>query len=206
MKDQEIEVKFFLGEAHDMENRLRSTGAVLAVPRVFEQNLRFDLPDGRLGQTRQVLRLRRDTQNIITYKGAGENSNGALSRRELEVTVDDFDTARLILEALGYRVMFIYEKYRTTFHLGELEMVVDELPYGFFCEIEGPDGDAIHVAAEKLGLDWDRRIMASYADLFKRLQAARNFKSRDLTFSAFEGMVIQPEDMGISVGWRRVSH
>ena len=79
-------------------------------------------------------------------------------------------------------------------------MVLDELPYGFFCEIEGPNGEAIHAAAEKLGLDWEKRITASYADLFKRLQAARNLKIRDLTFADFEGIAFQAKDLGIRVG------
>jgi len=32
----------------------------------------------------------------------------------------------------------MYEKYRTTFTIGSLEVVLDELPYGNFVEIEGP--------------------------------------------------------------------
>jgi len=42
-----------------------------------------------------------------------------------------------VFEALGYAVYMMYEKYRTTFRLDNLEVVLDELPYGNFVEIEG---------------------------------------------------------------------
>ena len=44
----------------------------------------------------------------------------------------DFEAARRLLEALGYRLTVMYEKYRTTYHLRHLIVVLDEMPYGEF--------------------------------------------------------------------------
>ena len=129
-------------------------GQVIA-PRVHEVNLRFDTPDQSLSCTGKVLRLRQDTRARVTYKGEGNVEGGARLRQELEFTVSDFDTAKALFEALGYQVYTMYEKYRTTYKLGNVEVVVDELPTGDFLEIEGPDSESIRGVADQLELDWE---------------------------------------------------
>ena len=42
--------------------------------------------------------------------------------------------------------------------VGNVEVVVDELPTGDFLEIEGPDSDSIRAAAMQLGLNWEAGI------------------------------------------------
>ena len=44
-----------------------------------------------------------------------------------------------ILETLGYRPIAVYEKKRQTWLLGAVEVVIDELPFGLFMEIEGEE-------------------------------------------------------------------
>ena len=60
------------------------------------------LPDGSLRAKGHVLRLRRDTNTILTYKGPSNMVDGVFSRTELETTIGDLETAQRILEALGY--------------------------------------------------------------------------------------------------------
>ena len=67
----------------------------------------------------RVLRLRKDDLVRLTYKDNSQNIKGALSRREIEFVADDFDSAKQFIEALGYEVVFVYEKYRTTFDYKE---------------------------------------------------------------------------------------
>jgi adenylate cyclase class 2 len=117
-------------------------------------------------------------------------------RQEIETEVSDLGAARRILEALGYQVAISYEKWRTTYRLANLEVVLDEMPYGHFCEIEGPDGESIQAAATQLNLDWNARIMDSYLGLFWRVKAARGLSARNLDFDSFAGLEISPEDLG----------
>lgn len=133
----------------------------------------------------------------MTYKGPGEERDGVRLRQELEFSVSDFATAQAVFEALGYRVVLMYEKYRTTYALGEVLVVLDEMPYGNFVEIEGPDGGSIRKAAEKVGLDWEARILESYVFLFERLRQAQGLAFHDLSFANFAGRSISPEDLGV---------
>ncbi|MBW8012011.1 MAG: class IV adenylate cyclase [Chloroflexi bacterium] len=187
---QETEVKFYLDDPAGLEKRLSDSGAQLKRSRTFEYNLRFDTPDRELTQGHRVLRLRKDDTVHLTYKGPSETASGATSRQEIEFTVSDFETAQKFIEALGYEIRVIYEKYRTTYSLGELEIVLDELPFGHFMEIEGPDAASIHAVAEKLGLEWEARLLTSYLALFKNVKKSLGLKFRDLTFANFEGLEI----------------
>lgn len=195
--DRELEVKFHLPALAGLENRLHELGAELTAPRVFEVNLRFDTPGGTMTQARQVLRLRQDAETRITYKGPGSQSGGVTSRVELEVQVSDFATARKLFEALGYQVVVIYEKFRTTYRLDDVLVTLDEMPYGSFAEIEGPTGESIHAAAVRLGLDWDRRIFESYLALFEKLRGVMRFEFRDLNFENFRGLDVDLNSIGI---------
>ena len=198
-KDRELEVKFYLSRSKELEERLIAQGGQLKEPRVHEINLRFDTPDLSLLNSGRLLRLRLDSRARVTYKGMGSIEGGARLRQELEFTVSNFDTARALLEALGYEVYMMYEKYRTSYKLGSLEVVVDEMPYGDFAEIEGPDGQSIQTAAQQLDINWDARIMDSYTVLFEVARAKFGFDFRDLSFENFKGLTVTPEVLGVLV-------
>ena len=197
MKEQELEIKLYLHDLPGFQRHLEAVGARLAQPRVHEINLRFDTPGGDLGRTFQVLRLRKDTAARLTYKGPGEILGGVRLRREIEFTVGDFEAARALLEALGYQVSVMYEKYRTTYELDGVQVTLDEMPYGNFAEIEGPDPVSIHAAAEKLGVDWEARVVESYTFLFERLRGKLGLTFRDLSFANFAGMGMSPQALGV---------
>jgi adenylate cyclase class 2 len=195
-EDMELEVKFYLSNRKELEEKLIVQRGQLKDPRVHEINLRFDTPDQSLLNTGRLLRLRLDKRARVTYKGLGSIESGARLRQELEFTVSDFDTARALFEALGYQVYMMYEKYRTTYTLGDLEVVLDEMPYGDFAEIEGPDGQSIQTAAQRLDLNWDTRILDSYTVLFERVRAQLGVGFRDLSFENFKGLTVTPEMLG----------
>ncbi len=195
---QELEVKFYLTDPQGLVRRLEAAGARLRQARTHESNLRFDTPTDGLARELRVLRLRRDTAARLTYKGPSEIREGVWARQELEFTVSDFGSARALLEALGYQVSMTYEKYRTAYRLGEVEVTLDEMPYGDFAELEGPAGSAIRAAAEALGLDWEARLLTSYMALFERARLQLGFEFRDLTFENFQGLEVTPEDLAAS--------
>jgi adenylate cyclase class 2 len=187
-KGQELEVKFLAPDLASIQARLEALDASQVQPRVHETNLRFDTPVGDLGQSSQVLRLRQDTAVRMTYKGPGEVVDGIRKRQELEFSVSDFEMGRAFLEALGYQVVWMYEKYRQMFQLGEVLVTLDEMPFGNFIEIEGPDGASIQAMAGLLDMDWKLRILESYSVLFEDARAALGFTFRDLSFENFEGV------------------
>jgi len=194
---QETEVKFYVLHLDSLNTRLQETGARLIQSRVLETNLRFDLPDGSLRAKGQVLRLRRDTEARLTYKGEGQNTNGVLGRKEFEFVVDDFEKARQFLEALGYRQTMMYEKYRTTYELEEAFIMLDELPYGNFVEIEGDTNEQIQAVSTKLKLNWSTAIGTSYTGLFENLRKALQLPFRDILFENFKDIKVTTDQLGV---------
>lgn len=197
MENQEIEIKLYVNDLTALRRELAAQAAPLLQARVLEVNLRFDTPDNRLVQSFQVLRLRQDTAARLTFKGPAASSGGARVREEIEFVVEDFTKARLFLEALGYGVVFIYQKYRSMFELEGVHVTLDEMPYGDFVELEGPDVAALRRVCARLRLDWDAGIPVSYTALFEGLKASKNLTFRDLTFENFQGLQVTAEDLGV---------
>ena len=194
---QELEAKFYLRNLSLIPGRLQAAGAALVRPRILETNLRFDTQNGDLNRQHQLLRLRKAHTVTLTYKGAANVVGGASQRQEIETEVADFQVTKALIEALGYQVSRIYEKYRTEYYLNGLLITLDELPFGDFIEIEGQQIAEIRKAADLLGLDWDANITDNYLMLLDRVTAFREFSFRDLTFENFSGLSISPEDLGI---------
>ncbi len=193
----ENEVKFLLSDIHLLAAKLQDAGAVVLQARVLETNLRFDTPGGTLGNLHQVLRLRKDQQVRLTYKGPADLNAGIAQREEIEIVVSDFTQTRKILESLGYTLEVVYEKYRTTYEYLGAEVVLDELPFGMFCEIEGDCEEHIHQVAEHLGLDWELRILDSYLLLFRRVSALYDLQLNDLTFNSFPAVPVEWEKLDL---------
>ncbi|MCY3798890.1 MAG: class IV adenylate cyclase [Chloroflexi bacterium] len=184
---QEVEVKLHTPDLKAVKKSLEAAGALLAKPRVFERNIRYDRPDGALTAAGVVLRLRKDESVKLTYKADASVERGIVSRFEAEVEVSDFETMDMILKRLGYEEALIYEKYRTAYTLAGAEIVLDELPYGNFTEIEG-DETVIELVIEALGLSACRRMAGSYVDIFGDVKARLGLDARDCTFAAFRGV------------------
>jgi adenylate cyclase, class 2 len=189
----EIEVKLYVPLLEPVQTQLDVVGATLVSGRTFEHNLRYDNAEGTLASKGFVLRLRRDKRNRITYKEPLDpvaQHRGVHSRYEAEVTVDDFETTDTILQKLGFSVVMAYEKYRTTYHADGAEIVLDEMPYGHFVEIEAADEATIDRTADRLGLSMVPRLSYSYARLFEHVQANLGLTFRDLTFANFAGITV----------------
>lgn len=196
----EMEVKFFLNDAPAFEQRLRSIGANLIQPRTFETNLRFDTPNLSLTKAHQVLRLRQDQGSFLTYKGPSEWGKSVAIRQEIEIEVNDFDSTRLLLEALGYHINVRYEKWRTKYQLDNLELDLDEMPFGRFVEIEGDDAKRIERMAKLLALSWPDRVNDSYLKLFEHVKETKHLEVHDLTFGDFRDYKVTLDDLGIRPG------
>ncbi len=135
---------------------------------------------------------------VLTYKGpavadtAAEAARGRRYkvREELEVGVAEADALRGILEALGLRGWFRYEKYRTRYRLppsqqwaAGLQLELDETPLGVFLELEGPP-EAIDQAARLLGYTPADYITRSYGALYLEHCRQRGVQPGDMLFAA----------------------
>lgn len=193
----EKEVKFYIIDLPALRERLLSLGAVITQPRIHEINYRFDTPDQSLSRSGRALRLRHDRRNILTFKGPTSTEAGVRVRPEYEVAVDSIENAQSILEGLGYILTVSYEKWRAVYQYNNLEITLDELPYGNFSEIEGADTAAIRSAASVLSLEWETRVQAGYLELFDQLKKNLDLSVQNLTFKDFSTIPVTCQNLGV---------
>jgi len=188
----ETEVKFLVRNFETIRQRLLEAGAV-SLGNVFETNFRYDDAGHHLLSNRCLLRLRQDRRSRLTFKRPHpEGGRQFKTHEELEIEVSDFDTTHRILAALGYHRAQVYEKQRETFEMGATEICLDHMPYGHFIEIEGT-AEAIPLVAERLGLEWHRRILANYLQIFDSIRNRLGLSFTDVTFDNFQTVPANPE-------------
>jgi adenylate cyclase class 2 len=161
----EIEKKYRVSpeEAASLRGRLRAAGAE-SRGEEFEENTLYAGPGLERGN--RVLRLRRvrGGRSIFTFKESMAGAAGIKRRREDETAVADPEALAAILEALGYTPTAVYEKRRETWLVAGVEVVIDELPFGQFIEIEGAE-ELILEAERQLELGATRVESKSYPQL-----------------------------------------
>jgi adenylate cyclase, class 2 len=115
--------------------KLKQLGAVFD-REDFEEN--YLHRGGLLDERGAVLRLRKiGEKTVFTYKERIAIDSSAKHKIEYETTVGDVDETEKIIGALGYKLSVVYEKRRQVWHFGPVEVVLDELPFGLYMEIEG---------------------------------------------------------------------
>jgi len=181
---QEIEVKFPLRDRNELLRKLHDIGAQRLYPETFEDNIVLDRR-GELRTKGALLRVRRfGKYSIATYKGPMSIEGGIKSRDEVQTGVESFELAIQLLDALGYKPTFRYQKFREVWRLKETEIVLDRTPIGDYFEIEGSI-DTIRAVATDLGMSMDQALRQSYVDLYRQARRTR----ADLP----ENMVFPPE-------------
>ena len=198
----EIEIKLRISNPKSFLRSLAKLGAKPVSTRVHEDNLIFDTPDGGLAKHGQLLRIRTESpapgakakgkkspkksgkspaeRYLLTFKSPPEQmailpatiSGRHKVREELETVLTDAAALQRILEGLGLRGWFRYEKFRTPYQLPArlkwakgLLIDYDETPIGTYIELEGPH-QAIDQAARLLGFHPRDFITKNYLVLY----------------------------------------
>jgi adenylate cyclase class 2 len=85
-----------------------------------------------------VVRIRRTQDRaLLTFKRRLEGPGDVKRQVEHETEISDADSTARIITELGLEPKLIYDKRRKTWRLRDTEIVLDELPFGLFMEIEG---------------------------------------------------------------------
>jgi adenylate cyclase, class 2 len=183
---QEIEVKFALQNRSILLKKLHDIGAARVYAETFEDNIVLDRR-GELKTKGALLRVRKfGKYSLVTYKGPMSLEGGIKSREEVQTGVESFELAIQLLDSLGFKPVFRYQKFREVWRIKDVEVVLDRTPIGEYFEIEGPM-DLIRTISSDLGMNMDQAIRQSYADLYRQARRTRS----DLP----ENMVFAPEDL-----------
>ncbi len=133
----EIEKKYRIDKKRlvELAAKLIEMGATFSYE-TFEEN--YLHRGGQLDDKAAFLRLRKtNTINTLTYKEKVVTNGDFKHQIEFETDVSDVEATERIIEKLGYKLSVVYEKHRKAWHLGNVEVVLDELPFGYYMEIEG---------------------------------------------------------------------
>jgi len=144
----EIEKKYrlTLKDRRAIEKRLRKLGSK---PKPLEHEENTIYRGGNLGFGLRALRLRRvNGAAILTFKERIPTESLIKHQHENETRVNNADATDAILRGVGFEPGLVYEKRRTRWDVGKAKVVIDELPYGLFMEIEASEREIKRV--EKL--------------------------------------------------------
>lgn len=118
-----------------------------------------------LADRRAVLRIRRiGAKTLLTYKERLPTETNIKHQIEHETEVSDFDAALHIVEALGLTRSLVYEKRRKKWQWDDVEIVLDELPFGKYMEIEGPV-ESIRKAEKRFEIEQLETVHETYPQL-----------------------------------------
>jgi adenylate cyclase, class 2 len=183
--NREVEIKFRVENAETLTAGLNAAGFRLITARTHEMNTLYDQPGGKLRRRGALIRLREyGPKWTLTYKDkTGPQSGRHKSRREIETVVENGPATDQMLEALGYKPSFRYEKYRSEWSDSNGHVVIDETPIGTFGEIEGQP-QWIDSTARRLSISVDQYLKESYAELFAAWKRKTRSKAMEMTFKA----------------------
>lgn len=140
-------------------------------------------------ETRNGVRARRDelVRGVLTVKSppgaAHQASNRYKARLESEMDIREPQRWPSMLQSLGFRPGFRYEKFRTSFLLQGLHLSLDETPAGTFVELEGSP-KAIDRIANALGYAVRDYVRANYYALYAADCRRRGVEPKNMVFDA----------------------
>lgn len=99
---------------------------------------------------------------------------------EFEIESNKVESVRLMFKALGYYIEHTFEKKRYKLEpINECEFVVDELPFGYFIELEGEE-ENIEKSIKELKLQDNEKINGAYLKLWEKYKKDNNLKGECL--------------------------
>lgn len=164
----EIEKKYRLrpGQSQFAADALKEMGGEY-IGKDLEENVIYG--GDALTETGAILRIRKtQDRTILTFKKRVANESDVKHQIEYETDVADAKAIEKIVEELGLTPRLIYEKRREKWKLKETDVVLDELPFGSYMEIEGSI-TAIKEAELLLGIEAFETEHETYPRLTARL-------------------------------------
>jgi predicted adenylyl cyclase CyaB len=163
----EIEKKYRLtkSQRRQLEQRMREMSLV---PGELEHEENTIYRGGALERPGCALRLRRvNGRAILTFKQRRPSKSAIKYQQENEVPVSDAEAMAAILAALSFTPGLVYEKRRTRWQVGKAKVVIDELPFGLFMEIEASVKEIKRVE-KLLGAEKLPAVMETYPSLTRQ--------------------------------------
>lgn len=186
----EYEVRFY----YDSEEVSKIIKLLKEIPelhsncRIYEKTIQYNHVDPRYDfytkETDGRFRLRISKNDLLnkcklSWKQRIKDTTKGVVNKEIEkevrVNPDDAENFIYIIEnVMHFTVVESYERYRTIFENNDIEIAVDEYPFGLCLEIENKSigkkpEEVVKYWTKRLGLDIDKAYRLSWDDKYENL-------------------------------------
>ncbi|MFP3209884.1 MAG: class IV adenylate cyclase [Thermocladium sp.] len=171
----EVEIKYRVSLLDDLRKIVSLVAKPIGIS--VEEDHYFNHPCRDFAQSDEAIRIRihGDGEVIMTYKGRRIGSVGK-SRMEINLKVDDYDNAALMMASLGFKEVAVIRKRRELFTVDKYTIYLDNADnLGKFVEVETMVSDEslideaaqdiLKFAQEKLGLKPEQIERRTYLEL-----------------------------------------
>ncbi len=136
MKKSDIQIKFQISDVDAFLEKLKKDRYIL-VGGAFEKTTRYDFDDDKLSKQGIFIRTKDGFNDTITIKEKTQNKTQKkyFERENATFEIENCDSMKYLLEKIGLTKNYTMEKYRIIWKKGEVELHLDELPFGIYCEV-----------------------------------------------------------------------
>jgi len=182
---KEIEATYLSVNKEDVRKKLGATGFVLQTPEYMMRRKTFDFPNPKEGQKKWG-RVRQEankvTMTVKEIRGSGINDT-----YEVEIVVNDFDTASDFFEACGIPAKAFQENLREVWIRNDVEITIDTWPsLNPFVEVEAETEEVVRKVSEELGFNFDEAVFGSIDIVYEKeigIPAETIIKLPEITFA-----------------------
>ncbi len=186
----EYEVRYYypISKMKEIEEILSKFGELKKSLRTYEKTIQFNHCDERYnfyskevdGRFRfRISSNEKESKCKLSWKKRLKDTTDDLvnkeEEKEVNIPFDDKDNFLYIISnVMKFPVVESYERYRTTYSNEDIEISIDEYPFGLALEIENKstDKDPMEVVADwtkKMNLDINNSYRLSWDDKYKEL-------------------------------------
>lgn len=182
---KEIEATFLSVEKNTIREKLKTSDFKLEIPEYLMRRKTFDfsrIAPGRNKWGRVRQESDKVTMTVKEIRGSGINDT-----YEVELVVNDFDTATSFFEACDIPAKAFQENNREVWTRDEVEVTIDTWPgLNPFVEIEAATEDIVRKVSNELGFDFEKAVFGSIDLVYEKelgIPAATIIKLPEITFA-----------------------
>ena len=193
----EYEVRFYYSydNLDDILKNLEKERELEKQPRTYEKTIQYNHCDSKYDfYSKEVdgrfrLRISKnevDTKSKLSWKRRLKNTTetnvNKEEEKEVRINSEDIDNFIYIIEnVMHFGIVESYERYRNSFENEEIEISVDEYPFGVCVEVENKSTtrnpeEVVKEWTSKVGLDINKSYRLSWDDKYKELCEEQNIE------------------------------
>ena len=191
----EYEVRYYYPkkELNNLINKLEKVKGLTKQNRLYEKTIQYDHPNSDIsfyskeidGRFRIRISKNEDISKcMISWKRRLNTDNNVNEEEEVELSIkyEEYNNLIFIIEnVLKMKSIESYERYRTIYHNNEIEIAIDEYPFGIALEIENKsNSDSPKEIVKKwiqiLNLDINNSYKLSWDDKYTSLCKEQNIE------------------------------